>query len=146
MVKFKAGFIKDGKGLIKIEFDSGHSTWATSPIETVNMARQQFKDGDAIDGNCVRTETIEGKKKYFIDTIVKVSGGTEPTPAPYTSNTDNSSYKSKPSARDESIVKQCAMKCACMAIQTLSGQVSDVDTLKAMVLQLGSDIYEDLTK
>lgn len=155
-MKFKKAFKKGSKCLIKLELDNSEEKWAETSQTVYNYASKAFKEGDVIG-----IEYREEGKQMFIDRVnkegkvTKSTGTSKPTPEKkttqptcedcgkelkdskypkcYTCNQKNPSTSKKSPEDISSIKMQCAYKVAGMAIQVMTGQIEDVDTIKEML-------------
>ncbi len=142
---FKVAFKKNGNYLIKAIFKAEEGEkWANTTEAVYNFAQKAFKAGDE-----VNIEYREQNGKYFVDRITKV-GGTTNKETPKSSVTEPKKeetkeygkYASKSPETQESIIRQSTLKSACDAIQVMTGQINDVQTLGDMIETLYQRFYK----
>ena len=162
-MKFVITCEKGGKYLVKLELDSGKQVWAETTSAVYNWAKKTYKEGDVITAEYSvkngqyfvnRIEGGTGKT-----TITKTSEAPQTTgkytcadcgkelkddkyKKCYTCNKKNpvkstgkKYYGKSPEERND-IRQQAMLKASVHAIQVMTGQINDVDTLAGMVESL----------
>jgi len=168
---YKTVYKRDNKTLIKLSGladGDEKGTWASCSIAVYNYAKKTFKDGDEVDAEYsikdgeynVTRVTAKGKSSVKSDKPICIDCGKELKDSKYekcyTCNKKNPSKKTKTTSTkgssfgnptDEEATRRnklATLSSVCEAINVMTGQVGDVDTLGEMIVTLYDKLYKKL--
>jgi len=170
-MKYLIACKKNGKNLLRFEDDKGNKVWALTSEAVVTFASKNFKEGDkcgleyTIDDNEQYNVTRINKEGKSTKKTGSEATKSENTGKPkcidcgkelkdskyskcYECNQKNPSKKtggssySKSPADKEQIKKLAIIRSATVAIQTLTGHISDVGVLAEMLDTLAKKLYQ----
>ena len=168
-MKFLVAVKKNGKNLLRFEDDKGNKIWATTTDAVVAYAKNNFQEGDkcgleyTIDDNDKYnvTRINKGEKSTATHKATESKDTGKPKCADcgkelkddkyekcYTCNQKNPSKKtskqsySKSPEDKEQIKRLGLIRSATVGIATLTGHISDVDTLAGMIDTLAKKLYQ----